>query len=1272
MLNYMASYPALGDIGQEYILEEQYKTLFGYPNGKVNLSLSSEVPGTSRPFILQNQIYSQEIPITPPILDASGSTSIGVNTYHYQYSTLYPYLEKYTEVKLSNNYLSKSSEATGSGALTWWFIESGKTDNRENQLKYNILSPGVPNNLDPNGNYTPTLYIAKDDTSAKQEYGFGNGNYPWTYNVNSGIVLFTGSYKYSGTGTPSNNTPDSTNIITFTFWRYNGTFGTPSATTYWEAITTPINGIKYGALSVENNVTNTGSIYTQNIKANDTTANVNLYTNLTTGSLSIGSTGTNCQINSKTTFISNFDIFNPNQSKTATISYLDGSALSFSNPQSNAGFYFTNTNGNDNLVTFTTTGSTFNTDLQINSDLYVSNSNVRLYSSNLYCGGEIRCQKLLANDDETLLEQLLYTNLGSTGKLTIGSTGTNSTFNSALVVGGTATFNNGATFNTVIPTTSIQASSENELVNYTTLTSQGYTTLSAVQGNDNTFTLTNTFTGNLVSTTGLIVEDSSLQFNKGEKYINSYLIESGELTFQPYFGGCSYNFICTNASNSEIKSIYFKFDKTTIQTALEVGGTATFNTYVPECSVGATSGNQLTNKTYVDSKIGGVTTNQILNFSPTEVTNIKKSIIYRKNTTITSSSILARLDNPPTIPQVYTFGKKINNLWVAVGQGNGSGTANYGVIAYSNNGVNWATGTIASISGFYFLNDVAWNGKIWVAVGLISTLKSIIYSYNGIDWETITTSPLPAGYGVAWNETMWVAVGSSSINQTIAYSYDGTSWTGVTGQFYVLGNGVAWNGQMWVAVGDGTNNIAYSYNGTSWKGIIWTDTNVKPFTTGNGVAWNGQMWVAVGDGTNSIAYSYDGTSWTGIAGPFSAGKGVSWNGTMWVAVGSGTYTIAYSANGKNWTASNNNPFSSYGIGIAFNSARPNTIVNPLFVAGGSKIGYSDDGITWSASDNGNSVFDTNSNGVHCVATNGIMWVAGAEYPSTRLGYSFNGRYWSASDNGNIIFSNVYGVAWNGSMWVAVGNGSNTIAWSNDGISWTGLGTTYIDAIGHAVASSGTRWVAVGNGTNKVVYSDDGISWTDTNGSSLFVTCWCVASNGTMWVVGGDGGGNTMAWSNDGISWTGVGNIFRTQCRGVAWNGQMWVAVGYSDTTGYSPTDYEVIAYSSDGIIWDTDTNGSSIFDNLVYSVAWNGNVWVAVGQGLNQTPGKVGYSYDGKTWYASASGSSIFTSVYGVGAIKNVNIPGGSIVLSAGDQLDVVCDSYYNTGFTNFSISIDA
>ena len=80
----------------------------------------------------------------------------------------------------------------------------------------------------------------------------------------------------------------------------------------------------------------------------------------------------------------------------------------------------------------------------------------------------------------------------------------------------------------------------------------------------------------------------------------------------------------------------------------------------------------------------------------------------------------------------------------------------------------------------------------------------------------------------------------------------------------------------------------------------------------------------------------------------------------------------------------------------------------------------------------------------------------------------------------------YGVAWNGTMWVAVGQGTNTIAYSSDGITWTGLGTSAFSSVGHGVAWNGTRWVAVGQGTNTIAYSSDGITWTGLGTSTLVI------------------------------------------------------------------------------------------------------------------------------------------------------------------------------------------
>ena len=77
-------------------------------------------------------------------------------------------------------------------------------------------------------------------------------------------------------------------------------------------------------------------------------------------------------------------------------------------------------------------------------------------------------------------------------------------------------------------------------------------------------------------------------------------------------------------------------------------------------------------------------------------------------------------------------------------------------------------------------------------------------------------------------------------------------------------------------------------------------------------------------------------------------------------------------------------------------------------------------------------------------------------------------------------------------------------------------------------------------------------------------------------------------------------------------------------------------------------------------------MWVAVGN--IDASHQIAYSYDGIIW--NISSSSFNNRGRGV-ASANV-VSGSDITLNAGEQLDVVCDSYYNTGFTNCSISIDA
>lgn len=282
------------------------------------------------------------------------------------------------------------------------------------------------------------------------------------------------------------------------------------------------------------------------------------------------------------------------------------------------------------------------------------------------------------------------------------------------------------------------------------------------------------------------------------------------------------------------------------------------------------------------------------------------------------------------------------------------------------------------------------------------------------------------------------------------------------------------------------------------------------------------------------------------------------------------------------------------------------------VAGGvgtNTLAYSNDrGLTWVGS--GVSTFNPICRGI---TYNGTRFVAVGD-GSSKIAHSIDGINWTSL--GNIIFTGGgqgYAVAWNGTRFVAVGSGTNLIAHSTDGITWTGLGATVTNGYCTSIAWNGTRWIVGGIGTNTLAYSDDGgLTWVGLGSSVLSGGCYGVAWNGTRFVAVGQGT-NAIAHSTDGITWTGVtgASIFSSSGNAVAWNGTRFVAVGIGTNT---------IAYSDDGITWTGVIGSTSIFSVQGHSVAWNGTRFVAGGEGTNA----LAYSTDGINW--TGLGQSTFTS----------------------------------------------
>ena len=186
-------------------------------------------------------------------------------------------------------------------------------------------------------------------------------------------------------------------------------------------------------------------------------------------------------------------------------------------------------------------------------------------------------------------------------------------------------------------------------------------------------------------------------------------------------------------------------------------------------------------------------------------------------------------------------------------------------------------------------------------------------------------------------------------------------------------------------------------------------------------------------------------------------------------------------------------------------------------------------------------------------------------------------------------------AWNGTMWVAVGNsvGAMNIKYSYDGIFWinavSGGFTVSLSSSGFCIAWNGFLWVAGGgqlSGTSdaSLKYSYDGLSWTNSPSISLMVTnCRGLAWNGNFFVAVGKGT-NTILYSSDGITWQAATGGFSTQGTSVSWNGSLFVAGGIDTTVG------NCMKYSSDGITWANSIVGSGNTADNINTVAFSSNV----------------------------------------------------------------------------------
>ena len=281
--------------------------------------------------------------------------------------------------------------------------------------------------------------------------------------------------------------------------------------------------------------------------------------------------------------------------------------------------------------------------------------------------------------------------------------------------------------------------------------------------------------------------------------------------------------------------------------------------------------------------------------------------------------------------------------------------------------------------------------------------------------------------------------------------------------------------------------ISSSIDGETWTPILNNNTTSNQFQC---IVWNGSYWICGGFYTSnlsdSIVFSIDGQTWNPVTTNNSGLRtcySVFWNGSLWVAGGDNsgfsTDSLAYSTDGQSWN--------------------PVTTNNSLLT-----ICYA------------------------VCSDNYSLWVAGGVGTSSgvvyTLAYSFDGQLWATATTNTSGFTQCNAVAWNGSLWVAGGEGTNALAYSNNGQNWV-LNDSNTSGLTQCndVVWNGYLWIAGGSGTVNLAYSANGKDWTSNINNNLpFTSCGALCWNGSYWIAGSGISVPTLTTiyiSSDGFNWT---------------------------------------------------------------------------------------------------------------------------------------------------------
>jgi hypothetical protein len=292
-------------------------------------------------------------------------------------------------------------------------------------------------------------------------------------------------------------------------------------------------------------------------------------------------------------------------------------------------------------------------------------------------------------------------------------------------------------------------------------------------------------------------------------------------------------------------------------------------------------------------------------------------------------------------------------------------------------------------------------------------------------------------------------------------------------------------------------------------------------------------------------------------------------------------------NGKSWYLPKNQPFTQRGYGrCAYDGSK-------IVMGGNQDIAYStDEGNSWTAI--GFTALNLVYKIIYIAGTK--MWFAvgtngsiGSSQNVSTIARSTDGINWSMISQSVFDYGECYDIIYNGSVYVALGFGSQySMQTSVDGITWN-PNTSFI--LNNAGNSNTQRGNCIFNDGSRYILGCD-FAYNDINNplSNIFV-------------------------SNDGITWDrSVNRYVPFHIMSIAYNKiDTYVIVGYERGNIGGTIFY----YYSNDLITFTKANGNNLLSFQNNFVVWDGINFLISGRGAVSPSTSIIYSANGKDWMLS-------------------------------------------------------